>query len=113
MRKRICLFFNIEVHFNEVDFFWRKKMKRVLVFGLLILFCITGVFAAGGGQQKQSAPSGGEKKPAVINLWTHEDPNRQKMEEQFARDYMAANPHVTINYSVYPLTTIQDIITPA
>ena len=85
-------------------------MKRVIVFGLLILFCASGVFAGGGSQPQQAA---GEKKPAVINLWTHEDPNRQKMEEQFAKEYMAANPHLTINYSVYPSTTIQDVITPA
>jgi multiple sugar transport system substrate-binding protein len=32
------------------------------------------------------------------------------MEEQFAKDYVAANPHLTINYSVYPSTNIQDLI---
>jgi len=89
-------------------------MKKAFVFGLLILFCISGVFAAGGAQPQQgaqqSSQQSAEKKPAVLNLWTHEDPNRQKMEEQFAKDYMAANPHLTINYSVYPSTTIQDII---
>ena len=80
-------------------------MKKTIVFGLLILLCVSGLFAAGASQQ-QSA----EKKPVVLNLWTHEDPNRQKMEEQFAKEYMAANPHVTINYSVYPSTNIQDLI---
>jgi multiple sugar transport system substrate-binding protein len=48
--------------------------------------------------------------PIVLNLWTHEDPNRQKMEEQFAAEYMAEHPNVTINYSVYPSTKIQDLI---
>ncbi|MDR2515768.1 MAG: extracellular solute-binding protein, partial [Spirochaetaceae bacterium] len=51
-----------------------------------------------------------ENKPVTLNMWTHEDPNRQKMEEQFAKEYMAANPHVVINYSVYPSTNIQDLI---
>jgi len=85
-------------------------MKRTLIIGLMLLVCVSAAFAAGASQPQQAA---GEKRPAVINLWTHEDPNRQKMEEQFAKDYMAANPHLTINYSVYPSTTIQDVITPA
>ena len=81
-------------------------MRKIVVFGLLILLCVSGVFAGGGSQPKQT----GEKKPVVLNLWTHEDPNRQIMEEQFARNYMASNPYVTINYSVYPSTNIQDLI---
>jgi multiple sugar transport system substrate-binding protein len=80
-------------------------MKRMLVAGLLLL-TVSCLFAGG----KQDASSQGEKKPVVLTMWTHEDPNRQKMEEQFAAEFMAANPHVTINYSVYPSTTIQDII---
>ncbi|MCL2320285.1 MAG: extracellular solute-binding protein, partial [Treponema sp.] len=81
-------------------------MKKTFVFGLMILLGVSVVFAGGGSQAQQSAA----KKPVVLNLWTHEDPNRQKMEEQFAKDYMAANPHITINYSVYPSTNIQDLI---
>ena len=79
-------------------------MKKALIVGLVVLFCVSAVFARGGAQQ------GGVGSPAVINLWTHEDPNRQVMEEQFAKDYMAANPHLTINYSVYPSTNIRDLI---
>lgn len=80
-------------------------MKKILVFSMLFMLAFGSLFAGGGTQQ-----SSGPQKPVVINLWTHEDPNRQKMEEQFAKDYMAKNPHVTINYSVYPSTKIQDII---
>ena len=77
-------------------------MKKVIVFGLLIALCVL----AGSCSRTQRGAQG----PVVINLWTHEDPNRQKMEEQFAKEFMEANPHVTINYSVYPSTTIQDLI---
>ncbi|MDR1955321.1 MAG: extracellular solute-binding protein [Treponema sp.] len=80
-------------------------MKKIAVVGVLSLMGLASLFGSG-----QGAASTGEKKPVVLNLWTHEDPNRQKMEEQFAKDYMAANPHVTINYSVYPSTNIQDLI---
>lgn len=81
-------------------------MKKAFIFVLLALICASGAFARGAS----AAPQTGEKTPVVLNLWTHEDPNRQKMEEQFAREYMTANPHVTINYSVYPSTNIQDLI---
>ncbi|QQO10580.1 ABC transporter substrate-binding protein [Breznakiella homolactica] len=81
-------------------------MRKLVAVSLLLLTALSGVFAGGGSD----SGSGGEKKPVVINMWTHEDPNRQKMEEQFAKEYMAANPHVTINYSVYPSTNIQDLI---
>jgi multiple sugar transport system substrate-binding protein len=81
-------------------------MKRAAIAGLL-LFSVLLSLSAGPGKDTAAA---GEKKPVILNMWTHEDPNRQKMEEQFAREFMEANPHVTINYSVYPSTTIQDII---
>jgi multiple sugar transport system substrate-binding protein len=81
-------------------------MKKAIIFGLLVLLC-GALFAAGSSQQPVQS---NEKKPAVLNMWTHEDPNRQKMEEQFAKEFMAANPHLTINYSVYPSTSIQDLI---
>ncbi|GHV55116.1 hypothetical protein AGMMS49579_17150 [Spirochaetia bacterium] len=82
-------------------------MKRIAAFGLMAVLAVSGLFT---GCSKDSGSSGGEKKPVVLNMWTHEDPNRQKMEEQYAKEYMAANPHVTINYSVYPSTNIQDLI---
>ena len=87
-------------------------MKKAFVFGLLILFCVSVVFFLSGCNRSRptASQSTAEKIPAVLNLWTHEDPNRQRMEEQFARDYMAANSHITINYSVYPSTNIQDLI---
>ncbi|GHV94272.1 sugar ABC transporter substrate-binding protein [Spirochaetia bacterium] len=80
-------------------------MKKSIIYLTMLLALSFSVFA-GGSTEKPSA----EKKPVTLNLWTHEDPNRQKMEEQFAKEYMAANPHVTINYSVYPSTNIQDLI---
>jgi multiple sugar transport system substrate-binding protein len=82
-------------------------MKKLAAVSFLIAAAVSGVFVAGGCQASRE---GGAKEAVVLELWTHEDPNRQKMEEQFAREYMEANPHVTINYSVYPSTNIQDLI---
>lgn len=72
---------------------------------MLLLSVFSPLFAEGNKETASAA-----KKPIVLTLWTHEDPNRQKMEEQFAAEYMAKNPHVTIQYSVYPSTKIQDLI---
>lgn len=88
-------------------------MKKSVLFGIAILAVLLGGSAAvfaGGTKESSASSAGGSNQPVVLNLWTHEDPNRQKMEEQFAKEYMAANPHVTINYSVYPSTNIQDLI---
>jgi multiple sugar transport system substrate-binding protein len=88
-------------------------MKKSVFVGIVILAILlignVGVFA-GGSNESSGVSADGKKVPVVLNLWTHEDPNRQKMEEQFAAEYMSANPHVTINYSVYPSTNIQDLI---
>ena len=81
-------------------------MKKILFFSLSVLLFVSGLFAGGGTQQ-------GTQKSIVLNLWTHDDPNRRILEEQFASEYMAANPHVTIHYSVFPSTTIQDNIATA
>lgn len=64
-------------------------MKKLLSLALVLVSLSASLFAA-------------NPKPVTITLWTHEDPNRQKMEEQFAAEYMAKNPHVTIKYSVFP-----------
>jgi multiple sugar transport system substrate-binding protein len=87
-------------------------MKKSIGFSLMAMLIIPALFAGLLLAGCNRAASGGTaaKKPAIINLWTHEDPNRQKMEEQYAQEYMKANPHLTINYSVYPSTNIQDLI---
>jgi len=75
-------------------------MKKLLGLALVLATLSVPLFAA-------------NPKPVTLTLWTHEDPNRQKLEEQFAAEYMAKNPHVTIKYSVFPSTKIQDLISSA
>ncbi|GMO42157.1 MAG: ABC transporter substrate-binding protein [Termitinemataceae bacterium] len=78
-------------------------MRKIVIYALV---CVLAFAASGCKKQK----AGG---PVVLELWTQEDPNRQKMEEEFAKEYMAANPNVTINYNVHPSTKIQDLISTA
>jgi multiple sugar transport system substrate-binding protein len=86
-----------------------ETMKKLIGFSLMAMLIMPALFA-GPGSDGAASGTTAAKKAAIINLWTHEDPNRQKMEEQYAQEYMQANPHLTINYSVYPSTNIQDLI---
>lgn len=81
-------------------------MKK-LVAALLVLSMFAPLAFANGAQEEKTTG------PITLTLWTHEDVNRQKLEEGWAAEYMAANPNVIIKYSVYPSGKIQDIITTA
>ena len=77
-------------------------MKKLTVLLMAVLFLSSAVFANGAQEDDNS--------PITLVMWTHEDPNRQKLEEGYAAEYMAMHPNVTIKYSVYPSTKIQDLI---
>lgn len=77
-------------------------MKKLTVLLIAVLLLSLAVFANGAKEDDNS--------PITLVMWTHEDPNRQKLEEGYAAEYMAMHPNVTIKYSVYPSTKIQDLI---
>ena len=78
-------------------------MKKITVFLLLVSFVVPAVlFAAGGGQQ----PSG----PINLSFWTHEDPNRARIEERYMREFEAANPNVKIERTLQASTKLIELI---
>ena len=77
-------------------------MKKLTVLLLMCAMLGSAAFALGGKEDDNT--------PITLVMWTHEDPNRQKLEEAWAAEYMAQHPNVTIQYSVYPSTKIQDLI---
>ena len=77
-------------------------MKKLTVLLLMCAMLGPAAFALGGKEDDNT--------PVTLVMWTHEDPNRQKLEEAWAAEYMAQHPNVTIQYSVYPSTKIQDLI---
>jgi multiple sugar transport system substrate-binding protein len=83
-------------------------MKKIIAAAALAALAVTSMSAAG---KKESALD--DNTPITITLWTHEDPNRQKLEESYAAEYMKQHPNVKIEYSVYPSTKIQDLISTA
>ncbi|MFC2822025.1 MAG: extracellular solute-binding protein [Spirochaetales bacterium] len=71
-------------------------MKKVLVFMLLLLVFAFPMFAQGAGEAKTSFD---KDAPVTIEFWTHEDPARMALEDQWIKEFTAAHPNVTINPS--------------
>ena len=64
-------------------------MKKTLVILMAILMLVPmTVFAQGSKEEDQHV---------TIEFWTHEDPNRQKLEDRYIAEFTAAHPNVTIN----------------
>lgn len=48
--------------------------------------------------------------PVKITFWTHEDPNRTPLEEEYIRRFEALYPHVTIERVTYPSAKIAEVL---
>lgn len=48
--------------------------------------------------------------PVKITFWTHEDPNRTPLEEEYIRRFQALYPHVTIERVTYPSARIAEVL---
>lgn len=65
-------------------------MKKVLATLLVLVFASTFIFANGGKEASSD-------KPIVIEFWTHEDVNRQKLEDRYIQEFIEMHPNVTVN----------------
>jgi multiple sugar transport system substrate-binding protein len=74
------------------------------MFALLVLSLLipAGLFAAGGSQE----PTG----PIKLSVWTHEDPNRTRIEERYIQEFMAANPNITVERTTQGATKNIELI---
>lgn len=78
-------------------------MKKALVV-LLSLIVLTSTVFAGG-----SSESTGDK-PVTIEFWTHEDPNRQLLEDRYIAEFTASHPNVTINVTRQSATKMIELV---
>ena len=63
-------------------------MKKIILTWIKCVILVSLTFANGTKEDDTG--------PITLVMWTHEDPNRQKLEEAWAAEYMEKNPHVTI-----------------
>lgn len=80
-------------------------MKKTALLLLIVLLLLpVGIFA--GGQQE----SVDENSPITLEFWTHEDPNRDALENRYVEEFMAANPGVTINRVTHSSKKIFELV---
>ena len=78
-------------------------MKRCFVLLVLFVLLIGGLFA-------QASNESSSNEQITIEFWTHEDSNRQALEEQYIAEFESTHPNVKINRSVYSSTKIPEIV---
>jgi len=80
-------------------------MKKTVLLLIAFLMVLPGfVFAAG---QQDGADDNG---PVVLEFWTHEDPNRDALENRYVEEFMAANPDVTVNRVTHSSKKIFELV---
>ncbi|MDR2111298.1 MAG: extracellular solute-binding protein [Spirochaetaceae bacterium] len=78
-------------------------MRKIGVAFLMISLAVPGIlFAAGGGQQQSG--------PITLTFWTHEDPNRTRIEERYIKEFEAENPNIKIERVTQSSTKIIELV---
>ncbi len=75
-------------------------MKKFMLIMLSLLVLTSAVFAQGSQEQKQ----------ITLEFWTHEDANRQALEDRYAQEFMASHPNVTINITRQASTKLIELV---
>ena len=57
-------------------------------------------------QQQQEQPAG----PVNLTVWTHEDANRTRIEEQYIKEFEAANPNIKIERTTQSSTKLIELV---
>ena len=76
-------------------------MRKALAL-LLALSMVVSLFAGG------SKESGDEQ--IVIEFWTHEDVNRQALEDRYIQEFMETHPNVTVNVTRQASTKLIELV---
>lgn len=75
-------------------------MKKII--GILVLaVLLNSVWAAGNKA---------EEGPITLTIWTHEDPNRTRIEERYIAEFEAANPNIKIERTTQSSTKMIELV---
>jgi len=77
-------------------------MKKFMILLLLICFIVPFSLFATGRQE----PGG----PVTLSFWTHEDPNRTRIEERYIKEFEAANPLVKVERTTQSSTKMIELV---
>ena len=50
------------------------------------------------------------QKKVTIEFWTHEDANRQKIEDRYIKEFMQSHPNVTVNVTRQSATKVIELV---
>ncbi|MDR0311962.1 MAG: extracellular solute-binding protein, partial [Treponema sp.] len=76
-------------------------MKKFILF---LLSAVVLVTSFSGCSNKE--PSG----PITLTVWTHEDPNRTRIEEQFIREFEAANSNIKVERTTQSSSKLIELV---
>lgn len=75
-------------------------MRKALLIALVAVVSLSTLFAQGSQEEEK----------IVIEFWTHEDANRQELEDRYAAEFMAEHPNVQINITRQSSTKLIELI---
>ncbi|MGE0075051.1 MAG: ABC transporter substrate-binding protein [Sphaerochaetaceae bacterium] len=76
-------------------------MKKSVLICVALMLLVAPLFAQ-GAQEEQG--------PIVLKYWTHEDPNRTRIEERYIQEFQAANPNITIERTTQASTKMIELV---
>ena len=78
-------------------------MKKNFGLLLLLVFVVSITFFAAGCKKE---PTG----PITLTFWTHEDPNRTRIEERYIQEFQEANPNIRIERTTQSSTKMIELV---
>ena len=75
-------------------------MKKIAILLLICFILPVSIFA--GGKQEDG--------PVTLSVWTHEDPNRTRIEERYIKEFEAANPNVKVERTTQSSTKLIELV---
>ena len=82
------------------------KRKSILITTIIILTIIVASFFVFSLYSHKNK----EDEHIVIEMWTHEDDNRAKLEDRYAKEFMESHPNVEINITRQSSTKLIELI---
>lgn len=76
-------------------------MKKTLIACIVLMLLFAPLFAQGVKE---------EQGPIVLKFWTHEDPNRTRIENRYIREFEAANPGIRIERTTQASSKIIELV---